>query len=99
MPRVPVPAESSRRGVDEDGAVPVAIVEPSEAPKPKSGRGGSDRFRLLVGRSGENVPTQMGEIPLLTRKEEIRLAKTIEDTRRQFRHRLLECDYVIRKCL
>ncbi|HEY6564551.1 MAG TPA: sigma-70 family RNA polymerase sigma factor [Pirellulaceae bacterium] len=40
--------------------------------------------------------TQMGEIPLLTRKEEIRLAKRIEDTRYRFRNRLLECDYVIR---
>jgi RNA polymerase primary sigma factor len=40
--------------------------------------------------------TQMGEIPLLTRKEEIRLAKTIEDTRQIFRHRLLACDFVIR---
>ena len=39
--------------------------------------------------------TQMGEIPLLTRQEEISLAKRIEDTRRQFRTRLLECDYVI----
>ncbi len=39
--------------------------------------------------------TQMGEIPLLTRQEEITLAKRIEDTRRQFRTRLLECDYVI----
>ncbi len=39
--------------------------------------------------------TQMGEIPLLTRQEEIRLAKRIEDTRQQFRCRLLECDYVI----
>ncbi len=29
--------------------------------------------------------TQMGEIPLLTRHEEIRLAKTIEVTRRRFR--------------
>ena len=29
--------------------------------------------------------TQMGEIPLLTRQEEIRLAKRIEDTRQQFR--------------
>ena len=38
--------------------------------------------------------TQMGEIPLLTRKEEIRLAKKIEETRQQFRARLLECDYV-----
>ncbi|MCA9264308.1 MAG: sigma-70 family RNA polymerase sigma factor [Planctomycetales bacterium] len=40
--------------------------------------------------------TQMGEIPLLTRQEEIHLAKKIEDTRQQFRARLLECDYVIR---
>ncbi len=39
--------------------------------------------------------TQMGEIPLLTRQEEIRLAKRIEDTRRKFRAKLLECDYVI----
>lgn len=39
--------------------------------------------------------TQMGEIPLLTRKEEIRLAKQIEVTRRRFRTKLLECDYVI----
>lgn len=39
--------------------------------------------------------TQMGEIPLLTRHEEITLAKRIEDTRRRFRTKLLECDYVI----
>jgi hypothetical protein len=39
--------------------------------------------------------TQMGEIPLLTRKQEIQLAKRIETTRAKFRHWLLECDYVI----
>ncbi|HTN74915.1 MAG TPA: sigma-70 family RNA polymerase sigma factor, partial [Pirellulaceae bacterium] len=39
--------------------------------------------------------TQMGEIPLLTRAQEIQLAKRIEVTRRKFRTRLLECDYVI----
>ncbi|MEZ6094312.1 MAG: sigma-70 family RNA polymerase sigma factor [Pirellulaceae bacterium] len=39
--------------------------------------------------------TQMGEIPLLTRSQEITLARRIEDTRRQFRTKLLECDYVI----
>ena len=39
--------------------------------------------------------TQMGEIPLLTRQQEISLAKKIEITRREFRTKLLECDYVI----
>ena len=39
--------------------------------------------------------TQMGEIPLLTRQREIALAKQIEVTRRKFRAKLLECDYVL----
>jgi RNA polymerase primary sigma factor len=39
--------------------------------------------------------TQMGEIPLLTRQQEIALAKDIEETRARFRRKLLECDYVI----
>ena len=34
--------------------------------------------------------TQMGEIPLLTRQQEIALAKRIEETRREFRTKLLE---------
>ncbi len=37
--------------------------------------------------------TQMGEIPLLTRAEEIRLAKKIELTRMAFRQKVLESDY------
>jgi RNA polymerase primary sigma factor len=42
--------------------------------------------------------TQMGEIPLLTRQQEIHLARKIEVTRRRFRTKLLECDYVIQDC-
>ncbi|UCE59110.1 MAG: hypothetical protein JSU63_16900, partial [Phycisphaerales bacterium] len=37
--------------------------------------------------------TQMGEIPLLVRSEEIRLAKKIELTRMAFRQKVLESDY------
>ncbi|MEM9588414.1 MAG: sigma-70 family RNA polymerase sigma factor, partial [Planctomycetota bacterium] len=40
--------------------------------------------------------SQMSEIPLLTREEEIGLAKRIEITRRQFRRTLLESDYALR---
>jgi RNA polymerase primary sigma factor len=40
--------------------------------------------------------TQMGEIPLLTRREEIELAKKIEITRRRFRRELLESNYAMK---
>ena len=43
--------------------------------------------------------TQMGEIPLLKRSEEIALAKKIEMTRMHFRRRVLECDYCIKEAV
>ncbi len=43
--------------------------------------------------------TQMGEIPLLTREEEIRLAKKIELTRMAFRRKVLESDYCIQSAV
>jgi len=64
---------------------------------------GDDEEFLLSAEDGESWSddpvrmylTQMGEIPLLTRQQEIYLAKKIEITRRRFRTKLLECDYVI----
>jgi RNA polymerase primary sigma factor len=39
--------------------------------------------------------TQMGEIPLLSRREEVTLARQIERTRALFRRNVLACDYVM----
>jgi RNA polymerase primary sigma factor len=64
-----------------------AAAEETAAAKADSESWSDDPVRMYL--------TQMGEIPLLTRKEEIALAKEIEITRRQFRRRLLACDYVI----
>jgi RNA polymerase primary sigma factor len=43
--------------------------------------------------------TQMGEISLLTRSEEIRLAKKIETTRMIFRRQVLESDYAVQQAV
>ena len=42
---------------------------------------------------------QMGEIPLLTRREEIAAAKRIERSRTQFRHSVLATDYVLQTAI
>jgi RNA polymerase primary sigma factor len=41
--------------------------------------------------------TQMGQIDLLDRKQEVSLAMKIELTRRRFRRKVLECDYAMRQ--
>ncbi|MHC4985565.1 MAG: sigma-70 family RNA polymerase sigma factor, partial [Planctomycetota bacterium] len=94
--------------LDEDEAesrTPDDFTADSEAPAPaKAGKtkGKHDDLEPTGRRIDDPVRmylTQMGEIPLLTRKQEIDLAKKIEMTRMHFRRRVLECDYCIVQAL
>jgi len=69
----------------------VAEAAEALAGEVSTGEGGTKRIDDPV----RMYLTQMGTIPLLTRDEEIRLAKKIETMRMIFRRRVLECDYCV----
>ncbi len=73
---------SSSLNDDATGEIDLSFVDDGD------GRHIDDPVRMYL--------TQMGEIPLLPRDQEIALAKKIEITRRRFRRRVLECDYALR---
>jgi RNA polymerase primary sigma factor len=87
---------------EEDGDAPddapvavaaeAAVTDP-EAPSYEDsdgdGRHIDDPVRMYL--------TQMGQIDLLDRKQEVSLAMKIELTRRRFRRKVLECDYAMRQ--
>ena len=85
--------------VDEDaGVLPEGEIDAeAEADLEASGEADDTLIEQVENWSDDPVRmylTQMGEIPLLTRAQEIHLARQIETTRAQFRAKLLECEYV-----
>jgi RNA polymerase primary sigma factor len=89
----------------------ISIIEEDQAPEPEADAptiSDEDLMRdadlpLYDDGDGKQIDdpvrmylTQMGEIPLLSRNQEINLAKKIEVTRRRFRRKVLECDFALR---
>ena len=78
---------------DEQVAATTVKAAKSKAPQPRRdeaittapSNAGNDPIRMYL--------AQMAEIPLLTRAEEISLAKKIEVTRKRFRRAILGCSY------
>ena len=99
--------DAARLGAEEKHEIIAKNVEEEPEPEPDPERelinqeaeeAARELFELEASAKRIDDPvrmylTQMGEIPLLTRAEEIRLAKKIELTRMAFRQKVLESDY------
>ncbi|MCA9005131.1 MAG: RNA polymerase subunit sigma-70, partial [Planctomycetaceae bacterium] len=79
--------------------IPDQIITILQPEKTKGRSRSSDDLSRRIDDPVRMYLTQMGEIPLLTRDEEIRLAKKIEITRRRFRRELLSSDYAMRQAI
>jgi RNA polymerase primary sigma factor len=69
-----------------DGTVDVIRVI-DDSPRPLASAASDDLVRTYL--------AQMGEIPLLTRPQEIALARRVEKYRAQYRRKVLECDFAL----
>jgi RNA polymerase primary sigma factor len=87
--------EANDDGDDGDSGPELDLVEPSEAelaaPMVDITEKIDDPVRMYL--------TQMGEIPLLTREEEISLARKIELTRKQFRKEVLSSGFGMKSAI
>jgi len=87
---------------DSDLEEPISDADGDEDEDLETEAGLEDLVGAEDGESWSDDPvrmylTQMGQIPLLTRQQEIALAKQIEVTRARFRRRVVECDYVMQQ--
>jgi RNA polymerase primary sigma factor len=82
--------EATRENGADEGAVIVSDDEPA-VDEEAEGRELHDPVRMYL--------SQMGSIPLLTRDQEIKLAKTIELMNNGFRRKVLTNDFVIEKAI
>jgi len=95
--------------LDDDGALPEGVDgkdDGSDPMSPGSDDDGPSPAELARGVLAEKIDdpvrmylTQMGEIPLLTRDQEIFLAKTIEITRKRFRKKCMGSGLCMRASL
>ncbi|MHC4181404.1 MAG: sigma-70 factor domain-containing protein, partial [Planctomycetota bacterium] len=94
-------AEKSAATLDTDDDMAESVTEVDSDSQAESDEGAEDLLSAVAeDESWSDDPvrmylTQMGEIPLLTRQEEVSLATQIEITRSRFRRKVLECDYVM----
>ena len=80
----PLPAVAELEKKKTPAAQPAILVAAEDLPKLTD-----DPIRMYL--------SQMAEIPLLSREEEVALATRIEYNRRQFRRSVLACDFAMRK--
>ncbi|WP_297034892.1 sigma-70 family RNA polymerase sigma factor [Thermogutta sp.] len=85
--------EEAARSADDlaDDEEPLDAEEEGEADLDAESTGQDDRIDDPV----RIYLMQMGEIPLLTRRDEIRAAKQIERARRKFRYAMLATDFIL----
>ena len=89
LPETAAAAPAADLVVDEQVSVPAKAAKPrrDEAITTPPSNAANDPIRMYL--------AQMAEIPLLTRDEEISLAKRIEVTRKRFRRAILGCGFAM----
>ena len=78
-----------------DKKLPYSPPEKKRGKNGKKGKEGGEEKSRRIDDPVRMYLTQMAEIPLLTREQEISLAKKIEVTRKRFRRPLLGCNFAM----